>query len=119
MTAPGLKHKAIQWFVCSIMSILLVGPSSSYFEHLVEINARLKKEGLAYIKIIHADEWLESEDLLEMVNTGLVKATVVDHYLAKVWQPLFNLDNFFPKSRARNLMRTCKFNASDQPTRHK
>ena len=68
---------------------IMVRPSSSYFEHLVEINARLKKEGLAPIKMIPADEWLESEDLLEMVSAGLVKATVVDHYLAKIWQPLF------------------------------
>ena len=68
---------------------VMVRASSSYFEHLVKINADLKAKGLKPITIIPADEWLESEDLLEMVNAGLVKATVVDRYLAEMWQPLF------------------------------
>ncbi len=66
-----------------------VRASSSYFEHLVKINERFAEQGLAPIKIISADEWLESEDILEMVNAGLIKATVVDRYLAQIWQPLY------------------------------
>lgn len=66
-----------------------VRASSSYYEHLVAINVRFKKQGLAPIKIIAADEWLESEDILEMVNAGLIKITVVDRYLARTWKPLF------------------------------
>jgi membrane-bound lytic murein transglycosylase MltF len=68
---------------------VMVRASSSYFEHLTEINVSFKKQGLAPIKIVAADEWLESEDLLEMVNAGLIKATVVDRYLAAIWQPLY------------------------------
>ncbi len=66
-----------------------VRASSSYFEHLVKINTGFKEQGRPPIKIIVADEWLESEDLLEMVNTGLIEATVVDRYLAQIWQPLY------------------------------
>ena len=66
-----------------------VRASSSYFEHLVELNARFAKNGLAPIEIVPADEWLESEDILEMVNAGLIKTTVVDRYLAGIWKPLF------------------------------
>ena len=68
---------------------ITVRASSSYFEHLENINARFKEEGRPPIKIIAADELLESEDLLEMVNAGLIKATVVDRYLAQIWQPLY------------------------------
>ena len=52
--------------------------TSSYYEHLAAINERLKKEGKKQIKLIAADEDLESGDLLEMVNAGLVAYTVVD-----------------------------------------
>ncbi len=68
---------------------VMVRASSSYFEHLVSINKGFKQKGLQPIKILPADEWLESEDLLEMVNAGLVQATVVDKYLAEIWKPLF------------------------------
>jgi len=63
--------------------------SSSYYEHLTVINSRLQDLGLHPVSIVKADEWLESEDLLEMVNAGLIQATVVDRYLARVWSPLF------------------------------
>lgn len=66
-----------------------VRASSSYFEHLIELNKRLKEQGLAPIKVLAADENLESEDLLEMVNAGLINATVVDRYLAERWLPLY------------------------------
>ena len=66
-----------------------VRASSSYFEHLVELNAQFEKKGLAPIEIVPADEWLESEDILEMVNAGLIKTTVVDRYIAGIWKPLF------------------------------
>ena len=66
-----------------------VRASSSYFEHLVALNAEFKAKGLPPMTLIAADEWLESEDILEMVNAGLVKMTVVDRYLAEIWQPLF------------------------------
>ena len=66
-----------------------VRASSSYFEHLQDLNASFQERGLAPVKIIAADEWLESEDILEMVNAGLVKITVVDRYLANIWKPLY------------------------------
>lgn len=68
---------------------ITVRASSSYYEHLTAINTRLQEKGLQPISIVKADEWLESEDLLEMVNAGLLQATVVDRYLATIWQPLY------------------------------
>ncbi len=40
-------------------------------------------------KIVLADENLEDEDILEMMNAGLIDATVVDSYLATFWQQIF------------------------------
>ncbi|AOE84064.1 lytic transglycosylase F [Pseudomonas sp. TCU-HL1] len=67
---------------------VMVRPSSSYFEHLTELNESFRQKGLAPIQIRPADENLESEDILEMVNVGLVNATVVDRYIAEAWSPM-------------------------------
>ena len=66
-----------------------VHSSSSYFEHLTELNQRFKAEGRAPVKIIPANENLEPEDLLQMVNAGLLGITVVDNHIAELWKPLY------------------------------
>lgn len=66
-----------------------VRSSSSYFEHLVALNERFKTQGLASVKIMPANENLETEDLLQMVNAGLFGITVADQYIAELWQPLY------------------------------
>lgn len=68
---------------------ITVRASSSYFEHLQALNASFKEQGMAPIDLKQADENLESEDLLQMVNAGLLNATVVDRYIAKIWAPLY------------------------------
>ncbi|MFZ6048963.1 transglycosylase SLT domain-containing protein [Pseudomonas sp. CR3202] len=67
---------------------ITVRPSSSYYEHLLALNEDFEKRGLAPVKIKPADENLESEDLLEMVNAGLIGATVIDRYIAEIWQSM-------------------------------
>lgn len=69
--------------------VITVRASSSYYEHIQALNASFKEKGLAPIDLKAADENLESEDLLQMVNAGLLKATVVDRYIAKIWAPLY------------------------------
>ncbi|HEY7841184.1 MAG TPA: lytic transglycosylase F [Gammaproteobacteria bacterium] len=59
--------------------------SSSYWEHLEDLNRRFKKEGKEFVKLRAAPEELEDEDLLEMLNAGLIKVVVVDRYLALLW----------------------------------
>ncbi|WP_392889649.1 transglycosylase SLT domain-containing protein [Pseudomonas migulae] len=68
---------------------ITVRASSSYYEHLQALNASFKEQGLTPIDLKAADENLESEDLLQMVNAGLLKATVVDRYIARIWAPLY------------------------------
>ncbi|MCO6057605.1 lytic transglycosylase F [Pseudomonas sp. MOB-449] len=84
---------------------VMVRRSSSYFEHLTELNEQFRQKGLAPIQIRPADENLASEDLLEMVNVGLVNATVVDRYIAESWSSMLeNLvihDEFYIRDDSR------------------
>jgi membrane-bound lytic murein transglycosylase MltF len=68
---------------------VMVRASSSYHEHLLRLNERLREQGLEPVDIVPASEVLETEDLLEMVNAGVVEITVADLYIAELWQPLF------------------------------
>jgi membrane-bound lytic murein transglycosylase MltF len=63
--------------------------SSSYWEHLEALNARFKQEGKAAVKLRAVPETLEDEDLMEMVNAGLVSLVVVDDYKAELWAKIF------------------------------
>jgi membrane-bound lytic murein transglycosylase MltF len=72
---------------------VMVRKSSSYYQHLLAINDRLKKEGKPIIQLVPADPALEDEDLLEMVGAGLQPWTVVDLHIAKLWAKIYkNLD---------------------------
>ncbi len=68
---------------------VFVRPSSSYHASLLTLNARFEKEGKQAVLIIAAPESLEDDDLLEMVNAGLVEMTIVDDYLAEFWAQVF------------------------------
>jgi len=66
-----------------------VRDSSSYFESLTRLNERFAAEGKAEITLTPASEALEDEDLLEMVNAGLVPMVVVDNIKADFWAQIF------------------------------
>jgi len=59
--------------------------SSSYWEHLQQLNKRFASEGKKPIKLREAPEELSDSDLLQMVNAGLVEIVVVDNYQAELW----------------------------------
>jgi membrane-bound lytic murein transglycosylase MltF len=59
--------------------------SSSYDESLETLNEKLNKAGKKPVIIRAADENLEDEDILEMVNAGLIEFTVVDSHIAEFW----------------------------------
>jgi membrane-bound lytic murein transglycosylase MltF len=66
-----------------------VRASSSYFEHISALNEDLAERGLEPIRVELANELLRTQDILEMVNAGLVSATVVDRYKANYWATVF------------------------------
>jgi membrane-bound lytic murein transglycosylase MltF len=63
--------------------------SSSYYQSIEALNAELAKAKKAPVKVRVAPENLEDEDILEMVNAGLVKMTVVEDYIATFWKQIF------------------------------
>jgi membrane-bound lytic murein transglycosylase MltF len=68
---------------------IVVRESSSYFEHLQPLQKAFADRGLEPPKIRAADEILEAEDLLEMVNGGIIDMTVMDDYKARFWAGVF------------------------------
>jgi membrane-bound lytic murein transglycosylase MltF len=79
-----------------------VRPSSSYYESLLALNDQLKSQGREPVRIVPADENLEDEDLLEMVNAGLLPAIVMDSHKARFWKQIFpdiTLQENFPLRR--------------------
>jgi membrane-bound lytic murein transglycosylase MltF len=73
---------------------VFVRKSSSYYESLQELNKSLALRGKLPVTIIEAPEALEDDDILEMVNVGLIDITVVDDFMAEFWQKV--LPNFKP-----------------------
>ena len=70
-----------------------VRSSSSYYESLAALNERLRAQGKAPVDVKAADEHIEDEGLLEMVQAGLIPAVVVDSHKAEFWAQIFeNLD---------------------------
>jgi membrane-bound lytic murein transglycosylase MltF len=65
--------------------------SSSYYSSLVKANIGLKAAGKDYLQLVPANENLEDEDLLEMLNAGLIPAIVMDSHKAHFWEQV--LDN--------------------------
>jgi membrane-bound lytic murein transglycosylase MltF len=69
---------------------LFVRESSSYHEHLVALNEQRKQSGKAEIVMRPIDESLEDEDLIEMVNAGLLPWCVMDDFSARIWSEVFD-----------------------------
>jgi membrane-bound lytic murein transglycosylase MltF len=66
-----------------------VRASSSYRSSLDALNERLREQGKPEIVLRDASEYLEDEDLLEMVNSGMLSWAVVDDYKAESWAQVF------------------------------
>ena len=68
---------------------VFVRKSSSYWERLDALNARFKSQGKAQIKLRLAPENLEDEDLLEMLNAGLIPIVITKAYLPILWGKIY------------------------------
>ena len=63
---------------------------SRYWPMLTRFNEEQKKAGKPEVILKAADENLEDEDILEMVNAGLVGITVVDSMVGELWAKVFD-----------------------------
>jgi len=60
--------------------------NSSYATHLLQLNDRLKDQKRKPIQVREAQQYIVTEDILELVNAGIIPITVVDHHIAQAWQ---------------------------------
>ena len=63
-----------------------VRKASSYYESLVALNGKLGQAGKEPVRFALVPDALEDEDLMEMVNAGLVRIIVVDDWKARIWK---------------------------------
>ena len=65
--------------------MVYVRKGSSYVQHLRDLNRKLTAGGKKAIRIKESDSHLATEDILEMVNAGVVKISVADRHIAAAW----------------------------------
>ena len=80
---------------------VFVRQSSSYHESLGRLNTELERAGKPAVRLRLAPETLEDEDLLEMVNAGLVRFIVVDSHKAEFWAQIFPEIRLHPEAAVR------------------
>ena len=68
---------------------IVVPAASSYFENISKMNRRFAADGLEEIHITTSDPRLEIEDILEMLNAGLLPMTVADDHRLNLWSQVF------------------------------
>ena len=73
-----------------------VRKASSYYESLQALNQRFKSEGKPEVQLVFVPDALEDEDLMEMLDAGLVELQVVDDWKAHMWAQVL------PKITVRN-----------------
>lgn len=70
--------------------------STTFRKHVEEVNRDFARRGLKPIRIVDADDHLEPEDLLEMLDAGLVDYTVIDQHIGEAWTGVFRRMRLHP-----------------------
>ena len=69
---------------------IFVRKLSRYWPNIERLNERFRSEGRAPVSIREADTNLQDEDILDMVNAGLVGVTVMDDLVAGFWTKVYD-----------------------------
>ena len=67
---------------------IYVSPLSGFYEQLQKISEERANAGKARLSVKVADKNLQEDDLVEMVNAGLIPATVAMELRAKLWKQI-------------------------------
>jgi membrane-bound lytic murein transglycosylase MltF len=62
-----------------------VRKASSYYDSLLALNERFAGAGKPEVRLVVVPDALEDEDMMEMMNSGLLEVMVVDDWKAKMW----------------------------------
>jgi membrane-bound lytic murein transglycosylase MltF len=90
----GPKYGAVSTFEGLAGKEVYVNPLTVYYDNLQKVNDSLRNSGNAPIVIKAADTNLTNDDLIQMVNAGLIPATVTTGMRADLWSKI--LDNIKP-----------------------
>lgn len=63
---------------------------SRYWPNIERLNERFRSEGRAPVIIKEADQNLQDEDILDMVNAGLAGVTIMDDLVAGFWSKVYD-----------------------------
>ena len=80
---------------------VFVRKNSSYYQSLQRLNRSLHNQGKKPVRIELVDEYLEDEDLLEMVNAGLMPMIVIDRPKGEFWTKIFPNIQLHPNVKLR------------------
>ena len=69
---------------------VFVRRTSRYWPNLERLNQRLRAEGKPPVVVKEADANLGDEDILDMVNAGLVPMTITDDLIAGFWAKVYD-----------------------------
>jgi len=58
---------------------------SSYVTNLKALNKQLVQQKLPSLTVVESDRYLVTEDILELLNAGVVSITVADQHIAEAW----------------------------------
>jgi membrane-bound lytic murein transglycosylase MltF len=92
-----------------------VRKTSSFYESLQKLNTDLAKSGKTPVKVRLASENLETEDILEMVNAGLIKITIADNHIAEFWKKVLLKIVLHPEAAVRTGGETAAMIRKDSP----
>jgi membrane-bound lytic murein transglycosylase MltF len=87
VTGPRLPHIATLEDLSG--KEVYANPLTVYYENLQRLSESLQETGKAPISVKAADPNLNDEDMLEMVNAGLIPATVTINVRANFWAQIF------------------------------
>jgi len=87
VTGPGAPEiRTIEALAGQEVSVQLSG---GYYRSLKKLNQSFQRKGLPPIRIDAVDNRLEPDEILEMVQAGLLPMTVADRHLAEFWGQVF------------------------------
>ena len=76
--------------------------SSGYYDDLTKLNERLRRARRAPVIIVDADEALEDEDILQMVDAGIVPVTITNTLYAAFWRQVYDRLRVYDRLAVRN-----------------
>jgi membrane-bound lytic murein transglycosylase MltF len=96
-----------------------VNPLTAYYENLQNLSESFQKKGRPPILVKAADANLTDEDLLEMVSTGLLPATVTNSIRADFWSKVFPNLTLHPNTVVKDEGQLAYVTRKDSPNLNK